>query len=154
MSVLISMLKQHKEMYDAIAKRCNMHPQHHIHGFVLEHGRPFTAAPRPDWCERGTPKECFSNAFHLALETGLIYVEGFMLRDGLPIPIHHGWCVDGDVVIDPTINDPENCEYYGIPMDTDFVLLHTTTSGVYGILDNPNSKRIYETVPDTFLETI
>lgn len=154
MSLLLAMLKQHKEMHDEIAKHAFMRPQHHIHGFVLQHGRPFTAAKLPDWCERGIPKECFSNATHLTLETGLTYVEGFMLRDGLPIPIHHGWCVEGDVVIDPTIDKPENCEYFGIPFDTEFLMLHTTTSGVYGILDNPASQRIYETPPEMFLEAI
>lgn len=152
MSLLLAMLKQHKQMHDEIAKTCVMRPQHHIHGFVLEHGRAFTAQKLPNWCERGIPKECFSNATHLAMETGLTYVEGFMLRDGLPIPIHHGWCVDGDLVIDPTIDKPQECEYYGIPIDADFLMLHTTTSGIYGLLDNPNSQRIYETLPEMFLE--
>ena len=153
MSLIVELLESTKAMHDKIAESCTMKAQHTIHGFVLKHGREMIAQPRPEWCERGVPKECFSNATHLSIRTGLIYVEGFMVRRGIPFPIHHGWCVDDDnTVIDPTITDPEQCEYYGIPINSEFLHDQMHKSGMYGVLDNWKTYDIYKVDPSTFLE--
>lgn len=153
MSLIVDILESTRAMHDRIAESCTMRPQHTVHGFVLTHGREMIAQPRPVWCERGTPKECFSNATHLSIRTGLTYVEGFVVRADIPIPILHGWCVDDDnTVVDPTIDRPEECEYYGIPINSDFLQDQMHKSGMYGILDNYKTVDIYQVEPITFLE--
>lgn len=94
-----------------------------LYATVLEHGREYTAAPLPADIARGEPKQCFRNAITICDDDELVYVEGYMLRPGVPFPVHHAWCVTGDgIVVDPTIEDPETCAYYGIRFDLDFVL--------------------------------
>lgn len=87
---------------------------------TLTHGREFTPAPLPAHVERGLPKFCFWNAQRLAGRSRgkLRYVEGFGLRPMLGFPFHHAWCVDADGrVVDPTWDNPEVCEYFGVPFD-------------------------------------
>jgi hypothetical protein len=120
-----------------------------VYSLVANNGIEFLSKPRPDWVQQGTPKECFSNAAHLAMSTGLIYVEGFIFRI---IPIHHAWCVDEDgTVIDPTLADQHTMPYFGIPFDSDFLLNVLDVSGMYGIMDNHEFRRIYDLNPAEFL---
>jgi len=117
---------------------------------VAENGFEFKGSPLPDYIKQRTPKECFANALHLALETGLTYVEGYISVHA--VPIHHAWCVDEHgTVIDPTVVNPEDREYFGIPMDIDFVMHHCLASGYYGILDNFEFREIYDIDPSTYI---
>lgn len=72
-----------------------------LYRVVMEQGRFWTPAPKPDNVKAGTPKQCFDNAYKLASRrSDLRYVEGWAL--GI-IPVHHAWCVDAEGnVIDNT----------------------------------------------------
>lgn len=81
-----------------------------------------------------TKKECFHNAYHLAEMYDLTYVEGYTWYI---IPILHAWCIDQNGrVIDPTLDDPEDYAYCGIPLNMDFVRSTMMSTGVYGVIDN------------------
>jgi hypothetical protein len=106
--------------------------------FVLAHGLPeATGSPLGDGHKPGEAKACFSNATKLALaDNRLRYVEGFGMRVGLMIPIHHAWCVyeDGQVV-DPTWRDPEACRYLGVVFERETLIAQMLKWEVYGVLD-------------------
>ena len=84
---------------------------------VLVAGREMVGSPLPSKYSRGVPKECFQNSRRLASKRrGLYYHEGFVARHDFYFPIHHGWCVNRDgLVIDVTLDRPEECEYLGVP---------------------------------------
>lgn len=86
------------------------------HALVAREGRAWIAQALPKDIKRGTPKECFRNALTLVMrDPNLRYVEGYALRRGIGIPIHHAWAVDkAGRVIDNTWTDPEECEYVGM----------------------------------------
>lgn len=98
----------------------------------------------------GTPKECFSNSFKLAQDSGLIYCEGLAMIPGI-IPVHHAWCVDDTGnLFDPTWKSPGS-EYKGIPFDVDYVAEALYNSGIYGIMDNYCFRRFYQDDTDQFI---
>lgn len=57
------------------------------------------------------PNQCWYNGFRAMqhLPENAIYVEGWMLRFG--VPIEHGWCELDGQVIDPTFCDEESRQY-------------------------------------------
>ena len=88
-------------------------------------------------------------------EIELTYIEGFITYIDMPIPIHHGWLLMNDKVVDLTITQeeydtniddledrvigriPEDMIYLGIPrMSEDIVELIETTSGTHTILED------------------
>lgn len=91
--------------------------------FFLKYGEEFDGGPRPDWVPQMAQNMCFSNCFDLtAMHNDLTYCEGFVHQSGLPINIHHAWCLDATgVVIEPTLIDRpyETRTYFGIRF-TDF----------------------------------
>lgn len=83
--------------------------------------------------KRGKPKQCFQNATQL---TQGVYAEGYVWRGDLPILILHAWRVDeNDRVLDPTIDRPENCQYFGIKIPETELARELLRNEVYGILD-------------------
>lgn len=107
---------------------------YHIEKFVLQFGRVGQSAPYIG--ERGTMKECFSNAALLAIKTGLLYVEGFACRADLPLIIHHGWVENkAGQVFDPTWDDPEDCAYMGVNFDANRALQIMVKQECYGLFD-------------------
>jgi hypothetical protein len=63
------------------------------HGKFYHPGQRLPLAGRDLDCFKA--KQCFFNAQTLACEDpDLLYVEGFYVTEGLPIPIDHGWNVD------------------------------------------------------------
>lgn len=75
-------------------------------------GQPFAthAQKRP---KQGLKQQCFYNAFHLAIETGLHYVEGYAVAGHLPLPLEHAWCVDdAGLIYDPTWDN--GTHYFGM----------------------------------------
>jgi hypothetical protein len=98
--------------------------KHGIEGVGVKHDQP-----------PGTPKECFSNAAHRALEGPFDYVEGYGLRASLGIPIHHAWNIDKDGrIIDVTWTDPEKCHYIGIRFSRSTLRRELLKNEVYGLL--------------------
>lgn len=105
--------------------------------FYLLLGQQFTIADQTKDYEayRGPMGSCYKNAFDLAQERQeLAYCEGYALSAGL-FPMHHAWCVTAEgVVVDPTW-DASTSDYYGVPLNTGFVLnqiLRTKVWGVFG----------------------
>jgi hypothetical protein len=98
--------------------------KHGVYGRGIKHDLPM-----------GTPKECYSNAAHLALDGPYRYVEGYAMRDSLCIPIHHAWVLDEDgKVIDTTWQRPEDCQYLGVRIARDALRRELLKNGVYGVL--------------------
>lgn len=107
--------------------------------FVLRNGREFKGRPLPRSYKRGTPKECFSNAIHLVHETAprLTYVEGYVLRENLPILIHHAWAIDSrNRVVDVTLENADaTCAYMGVVIPWNEVWRVVKRTKVYGVFD-------------------
>src|SRR5690348_12827765 len=52
------------------------------------------------------PRKCWANAYYALKEVPELgkanYVEGWIIRTAIPIPIEHGWLELDDEIIDPT----------------------------------------------------
>lgn len=102
-------------------------------------GREYTAAPLPADIPRGTPKNCFGNATHLVSDNhwfgdgSLQYVEGVVTRGAFLI--YHAWAVRPDgTVVDPTLDRPEECRYFGVPFDIAWLRRYIAKTKYYGVL--------------------
>lgn len=89
-----------------------------VYCLILDTGRSFTPRPMPAYTANivhAAPKSCWDNALTLAERTGLHYVEGIALCDGLLF--EHAWCAtdDGDAV-DPSWPTPADA-YAGLPVN-------------------------------------
>lgn len=102
--------------------------------FTHKLGRPWMPQARPADIELATPKQCYQNAAALVMQhRNLWYVEGYACPPGL-IPLHHAWCVDSDGrVIDPTLQEPQNTQYFGIPVSAGFLFREIEKSGYWGL---------------------
>lgn len=120
-----------------------------IRSLMLEYGRPFYMGERTFAVQRGTPKQCYMNAYKLAdWNSRLTYVEGWC-HMGL-IPIEHAWCIDRQgQVHDSTL--PEASGYFGIPFRPDYVRATALRTRVYGIIGLSN-RELLTTPVETFLE--
>jgi hypothetical protein len=85
-----------------------------------------------------TKKECYRNAYYLVQKyPELTYCEGFAISAHLPIGIHHAWAVDeNNNVVDPTWDNPEESEYFGIKLNIDLINEVIVETGMWGILTN------------------
>ena len=88
-----------REHFEAREKAFGPNP---VTRFMLTEGREFPVGPQTYALPRGTPKECYANAAHLAIwNKKLTYCEGQVMTI---LPIDHAWCIDEDgVVVDPTL---------------------------------------------------
>ena len=106
--------------------------------FMLKEARNFPFNAGSFAGPRGTPKECYANATHLAIwNKKLTYCEGKVMT---LIPIEHAWCIDENgVVVDPTLSLDGRVgdihEYWGMPFRTDYLKKAVTVNKVYGLLD-------------------
>lgn len=101
--------------------------------FLLTHGRAWTAQPLPANIPRGRSRACYENAGTLALQDSrLTYVEGVAFN---LIPTGHAWVVGPDgLVIDPTWEEPENREYFGLALRTEYLIEVVHRNGVWGVM--------------------
>lgn len=122
----------------------NAHPRY----WLVHHGREFVGQHLPDEFEQMAPQMCFMNSFKLAEnDDRLHYVEGYALRDHVPLPIHHAWCVDDDdKVIDATWDDvgPRDTYLGLIFPDFDAIEEIVDTSGTYGLLYKYEARALIE----------
>jgi hypothetical protein len=102
--------------------------------FILRNGKPYTPAKRVG--RKGEPKNCFGNATKYVLRNkGPIYVEGFVVSNTVPWPIHHAWVSLNETdAMDLTL-ESENYQYFGVPFDTDTLRKELVRNGHYGLLD-------------------
>jgi hypothetical protein len=87
--------------------------------FIARVGITCAAQPLPRGYRRAPPKRCFENAATLVRRRPdtLRYCEGYVSRPDVPLLIHHGWAIDAENrVIDPTLPDPADCAYVGLPL--------------------------------------
>jgi hypothetical protein len=106
-------------------------------GWLLKHGRAWTAAPLPEGIERGMKTRCYRNAASLAIRRRtLTYVEGYAKQAQMPIPVPHAWCVDAEeAVVDPTWDTPESNLYFGVAFQTPFLRKMLRETRRDGLLD-------------------
>jgi hypothetical protein len=109
-----------------------------IEDFWLQNGREMKSAPLHESYEMGAKKECFTNAFNLAMsEPNLTYCEGLAIPSNLPIPFDHAWCIDQEGnVVDNTWDDSEGCVYYGVGFEFEDVRQIVLESEHYGVVSN------------------
>lgn len=116
--------------------------------FVLRNGKPYTPGHWPRALM--TPKQCFANAAQ-SLDVGP-YVEGYVARGGIPIPIHHAWNAGpNDTALDATLRPPldpkyEGLEYFGVEFSEAELLDTQRRTGVYGVLVNDYGMINIETI--------
>jgi len=121
--------------------------------FVLNNGKEFIAMPFIG--KHKKPKQCYKNAMLFAyryLIKDIQYVEGYALRQSIGFPMEHAWCVHKEtgVVLDPTWDNPEECEYFGVIIPMQKAMDTIIENGVYGILDSGtrlNTKFMFEVDP-------
>ena len=108
--------------------------------FVMRNGKVFDKIePWPG--KHMTPKECYTNATQVVLgasihrpDGDLEYVEGYAMRNDIMFPFQHAWVlVDGERVLDPTLRDPHNYQYFGVPFSPEFLYEETMKNGYYGL---------------------
>ena len=65
------------------------------HALVLKLRLSFTPQRKPKGIRRGRKKRCYENAFEVMVEhqTLTMICEGFVLAEGLRIPVEHAWCI-------------------------------------------------------------
>lgn len=91
---------------------------------------PHRAASQPVLGELG---ECYVNAYYLAHNQGLYYVEGLAIVPSIGFPMEHAWCVDADGhVYDPTWE--AGTDYFGVAF---------TPEGQAGIYDQTGYHSIF-----------
>jgi hypothetical protein len=81
----------------------------------------------PDKQVRARSNQCYLNAWryiqrrqrsNAALRRGLRYCEGLAVLEGCPLPVWHGWVVDGEGhIIDPSIEHERVTIYFGVMFD-------------------------------------
>jgi hypothetical protein len=105
--------------------------------------------------------ECFYNAAVTACinnKHDLTYCEGYAIRQGLPLPIHHAWLMTPDNrVIDVTWNDATECEYLGLKIEDARLRRWLLKCKTYGILDTGRGLNIpfmREVDPDLVQEIV
>lgn len=106
----------------------------------------------------GEPKQCYKNAFRAMMsnEFGgedseeLSYVEGFIAVHG--VPIHHAWLVTKDgKVRDYTLREESRSyvtEYFGVPLDWEYVTKATLKQGVYGLTTGDSYRAFAQILKD------
>ncbi|YCK38259.1 hypothetical protein ACNF49_30675 [Actinomadura sp. ATCC 39365] len=105
---------------------------------LLSHGRRFTPASRPPAFVAGPPGTCFATASRWADEhEGLLYVEGMVVAQRVPVAFDHAWCVRAeadDQVIDPTLPDGMGVAYLGVALTDGYRCAQQARRGVDAVI--------------------
>lgn len=97
---------------------------------VLDYGTLYTEA-RVE--VSGPIKECFTNAWHAAMDNGWLYVEGYA---NSIIPVAHAWCIDDEGVVVETTWEQAGSEYYGVALDPRWVGKVAAETGYWSVFGN------------------
>ena len=65
------------------------------------------------------PLHAGRNAYRWAMESGLLYAEGYACPRG-GVPAHSAWCLDGETVVDPGSSEPGTA-YFGVALRSDYM---------------------------------
>lgn len=96
-----------------------VYPHRLIVPFLTQYGRHFTPQPLPSIYRPGAFRQCFKNAYRMALRHPVTYVEGCACQVELR-PTLHAWCVDDHGnVLDRTWKHAR--AYFGVPIKTDYL---------------------------------
>lgn len=110
--------------------------------FITAEGHEFDVPEEPPQIKLMTPKECYSNATHMALDNPkqYDYVEGVYASPHLPFPIEHAWLVDKNTgtVVDPTLGWQPKARYVGVAYPKMFVMRKMLQNKYYGIHSDGN----------------
>lgn len=106
---------------------------------VLKNGISFEKKIKSPF--KGEPKQCYPNCLRVLYKNpSLYYCEGFAAYNDISFAIAHAWLVnEKGQVIDPTWwkeTDLQNCAYFGVVFDEEFVMEMADKLKVYGILEN------------------
>lgn len=107
--------------------------------FLSIRGERIMGEALPRNFRRGAPRECFRNAWKLALTHDMEYWEGHAWDPALGcIPFHHAWCrgSSGREVIEPTWHNGANVLYFGVHVPTTVLSQSLEETQTFGILDN------------------
>lgn len=102
--------------------------------------------------KRGTKKQCYANAGRIALDGNMTYVEGYVSIYG--VPVAHAWVLNKQgMVIDPTLDSHKSIlEYYGIPIQADYLRQTVLRTKVWGVLDVMNNRNILTDDPKAIIQ--
>jgi hypothetical protein len=98
-----------------------------IYDLVLENGRFFEPVPRPKKYKPGDRQQCYGNSCDLVVaHEDLSYCEGYVVVNGVSIPMEHAWCVTADgSLVDVTLRKPLiPLAYFGVVFNSLFVASH------------------------------
>lgn len=88
---------------------------------------------------RGARRECFRNAWNLAVSRNMEYWEGHAWDPALGgVPVHHAWCRDASSrkVFEPTWGNGANVIYLGVHVPTSVLTHSLEETRTFGVLDN------------------
>lgn len=105
--------------------------------YVAAYGQEFKPSKLPPDVERGTPRECYKNASLLVMQRpDLTYAEGFARNKATgELTFQHAWAVDHEGnVVDPTWDNPEESQYFGVKYDRAAYLKYLYKAKIYGVL--------------------
>lgn len=108
--------------------------------FIYDNGRSMQGICKLDRSfYKPRSRMCYLNAWKLRnSDTNLRYCEGYMLLEGIPVPILHAWCInEAEEVVDISIEWDATAAYYGLefaPAFAESCWSQLQTQGLLGIL--------------------
>jgi hypothetical protein len=112
--------------------------------FLLEHGRFWQPCLKRDDVRWGVAKQCFDNAYKLAIRRGWRYVEGVAYSERSILPLHHAWSIDdlGNLV-DNTWRGT-TLSYFGVEFSVEYMRDVRKRTKLWPALDNYKNFEIYK----------
>ena len=84
----------------------------------------------------GEAKECFANASNWVFDCPtLLYGEGLALEKSSGFLFAHAWCVQDGHVLEPTLREVSEYEYFGIVVEQQTLIDWIDLQRTYGLLD-------------------
>jgi hypothetical protein len=116
-ATVVRMTEDEAKTVAALAAQC-AHGARSNWDLMMRYGRLF----RPGTAGGGYPMMpalAGKNAYRRAMDSGLLYAEGYTCR---PPGIHKrsAWCLDGETVVDPGFSEPGTA-YFGVPLRSGYV---------------------------------
>jgi len=88
-------------------------------GLIMRYGRLFTPGTDAGGGYPMIPAWAGKNAYRRAMDSGLLYAEGYTCRPRR-IHIRSAWCLDGETVVDPGFSE-RGTAYFGVALRSGFV---------------------------------